>query len=731
MGVIKGESQDANHKEWIEIYSFNWGASQSGSLHVGGGGGAGTASLQDLSLVKRVDASTPFLLERVFTGQPFAEGTIKFTEVVDGKARTIMDFKLTPVLVTSVSAGASSGAEFVGETLSLNFESMEETVYYFNPSESGESTVVWDQSEMEGSTDTSGSPNSAPTISQIANQTTSEDSPKAASFTVNDSESANGALTVARGTNNPTLLPVNNIVVSGSGGSRTVTMTPAANRSGSVTVTLTVSDGQATAPMSFQLTVNAVNDEPTVAAIATQVTDENVEKTETVWIGDIDNAFSEVSMSGTSDNVALIPNGNVTFSGTGNNRTMTLTPAADQFGQANITVTATDPGGANSAPRTFLFAVNSASGQAPTNITLSAATVPENSAVNTVVGTLTVTDEDFNETHTLSLVNNPGGLFSIGGTSENELRVASSELDFESNPTPSVTVKALDSDNLMFTKVFTISVSNMNEAPVIVLTNPGLVEAQTSHAIATLSVSDPDAGGSDLTVVISVSNGVLTIDESGVLSGKVTNNGSAAVTITAPFADLNSVLGAGGLTYVSDLDFVGQDTLALTAGDAGASGSGSAQSASASVNFQVFAEGFESFRIEHFTAAELGDPAISGALADADGDGMANLAEYAVGGNPKNRQDASGLVEFITVEVEGVKYRAVRFERPPASADPSLTVEVQVTSDLNGWLSGASHTTIVSTTPLDSPFDEVTIRSNLPLNDPSNQFMRVKATLAE
>ncbi|MDC0274957.1 hypothetical protein OAK76_01885 [Akkermansiaceae bacterium] len=73
----------------------------------------------------------------------------------------------------------------------------------------------------------------------------------------------------------------------------------------------------------------------------------------------------------------------------------------------------------------------------------------------------------------------------------------------------------------------------------------------------------------------------------------------------------------------------------------------------------------------------------------------------------------------------------MRFERPPASADPSLTVEVQMASNLNGWLPGASHTTIVSTTPLDSPFDEVMIRSNLPLNDPSNQFMRVKATLAE
>ncbi|OBY59026.1 type VI secretion system tube protein Hcp [Pseudomonas sp. AU12215] len=36
-----GESKDANHKEWSDLISLDWGASQPGSMTTGGGGGIG------------------------------------------------------------------------------------------------------------------------------------------------------------------------------------------------------------------------------------------------------------------------------------------------------------------------------------------------------------------------------------------------------------------------------------------------------------------------------------------------------------------------------------------------------------------------------------------------------------------------------------------------------------------------------------------------------------------
>ena len=65
---------------------------------------------------------------------------------------------------------------------------------------------------------------------------------------------------------NTTLVPNGNIVFGGSGANRTVTVTPAANQSGTATITVTVSDGALTASDTFVLTVTPVNDAPTISA---------------------------------------------------------------------------------------------------------------------------------------------------------------------------------------------------------------------------------------------------------------------------------------------------------------------------------------------------------------------------------------------------------------------------------------------------------------------------------
>ena len=58
---VTGESQDSVHKDEIDVLSWSWGMSQSGTTHMGGGGGSGKVSVQDLSLTKYLDASSPTL----------------------------------------------------------------------------------------------------------------------------------------------------------------------------------------------------------------------------------------------------------------------------------------------------------------------------------------------------------------------------------------------------------------------------------------------------------------------------------------------------------------------------------------------------------------------------------------------------------------------------------------------------------------------------------------------
>ena len=100
--------------------------------------------------------------------------------------------------------------------------------------------------------------NTSPTITDIAAQSIGVNSATSAiAFTVGDAETAAGSLTLTKASSNTTLVPLANIVFGGSGASRTVTVTPAANQIGTATITVTVSDGTLTASDTFTVEVTA------------------------------------------------------------------------------------------------------------------------------------------------------------------------------------------------------------------------------------------------------------------------------------------------------------------------------------------------------------------------------------------------------------------------------------------------------------------------------------------
>ncbi len=86
-----------------------------------------------------------------------------------------------------------------------------------------------------------------------------------------------------------------------------------------------------TAPSISAVTPQNVNEDAATSAIA-------------ITVGDTETAVGALTLSGTSSNTTLVPNANITFGGAGAARTVTVTPAANQFGTATITVTVTDGG---------------------------------------------------------------------------------------------------------------------------------------------------------------------------------------------------------------------------------------------------------------------------------------------------------------------------------------------------------------------------------------------------
>src|SRR5205807_1571652 len=119
--------------------------------------------------------------------------------------------------------------------------------------------------------------NHPPTISSVPDQATDEDTPTPAiTSTIRDAETTARNLPVSGSPSNQGVVPNANIAFGGSASGRTGTIRPTTNHCGTPTFpTRRSSDLGDTASASFLLTVNAVNDPPTISSVLDQATDED------------------------------------------------------------------------------------------------------------------------------------------------------------------------------------------------------------------------------------------------------------------------------------------------------------------------------------------------------------------------------------------------------------------------------------------------------------------------
>lgn len=120
IGDIEGESTDKAHPKEIDVLAWSWGLSQSGTTHMGGGGGSGKVSVQDLSFTHYIDSASHRLITGCCDGTHYPEA--KLTVRKAGKTPVeYVKITLTEVLVTSVSDGGSGGEDRLTENVTLNF----------------------------------------------------------------------------------------------------------------------------------------------------------------------------------------------------------------------------------------------------------------------------------------------------------------------------------------------------------------------------------------------------------------------------------------------------------------------------------------------------------------------------------------------------------------------------------------------------------------------------------
>ncbi len=117
---IDGESSDEKHKGEIDILAWSWGMSQSGTMHMGTGGGAGKANVQDLSFTHWVDASSPNLMKVCCNGKHIPEAVLTLRSAGENPLEYLI-ITMKQVMVTSVSLGGSGGEDRFTENFTLNF----------------------------------------------------------------------------------------------------------------------------------------------------------------------------------------------------------------------------------------------------------------------------------------------------------------------------------------------------------------------------------------------------------------------------------------------------------------------------------------------------------------------------------------------------------------------------------------------------------------------------------
>ena len=185
--------------------------------------------------------------------------------------------------------------------------------------------------------------NTPPTIEAIADVVSNEDSAVAEIALVgDDKETIKSKLQYTVVATNADLVAPDGLILRKTGSRRYLDITPLENAFGETDITVTVNDGIDEVSTTFKLTINAVNDPPTISAVEPIEINEDQTVSFTVTLTDIDTAPEELKITGNAANAALLPSDNITSTREGLTRTVTLTPGANMGGKTKVTLSVND-----------------------------------------------------------------------------------------------------------------------------------------------------------------------------------------------------------------------------------------------------------------------------------------------------------------------------------------------------------------------------------------------------
>jgi len=201
--------------------------------------------------------------------------------------------------------------------------------------------------------------NDAPKLVAIPDQTVAEDMDiTALPFQASDVETSLSNLTITVSSSNSALVDDAGLSIATSNDA--LSIQPKADANGTTTITLTVADeGGLMDTSAFSLTVEPVNDAPTLSDVADTTIDEDTATSPLSFtIDDVEDAASDLKVSASSSDTSIVDDAGIQLGGTGSARTIELTPLADAHGSLVVTLSVFDSQGLSSS-KSFQLSVSS------------------------------------------------------------------------------------------------------------------------------------------------------------------------------------------------------------------------------------------------------------------------------------------------------------------------------------------------------------------------------------
>lgn len=115
---VKGESQDKDHQDWIDVISVDWGATRSTTTRSGQRLKQPRMAAGTVTITKRVDKASPILMMRNASGKHMKKVIVDSN--YGGSRATYLKYELQNVRITSLTT-AGSGDQLT-ETITLSYQ---------------------------------------------------------------------------------------------------------------------------------------------------------------------------------------------------------------------------------------------------------------------------------------------------------------------------------------------------------------------------------------------------------------------------------------------------------------------------------------------------------------------------------------------------------------------------------------------------------------------------------